>query len=104
MQRFPFDLWRLIVSDLFYFTPLLKGKQLVQYPELIRKMSKRAREESRTKICHRGKSCPVGRPETSFSKGGGVSLSTAWQHQGQPNLRVRRFGETLMVCTVRAVL
>lgn len=69
MQRLPFDLWRLIASDLLYFTPLLKGKQLVQYPELIRKMSKRAREESKTKICHRGKACPVGRLETYFPKG-----------------------------------
>lgn len=50
MRRHLLDPWRLIISDLLYFALLLKDKQSVSYPELARKMSTKAREESKINL------------------------------------------------------
>lgn len=76
---------------------------MVQYPELIRKMPKRAREGSKIKICHRGKACPVARLETPFPEGPGMSPSMCLAAPGPAKPQGARFGETLRVCTVRAM-
>lgn len=50
MTRHLLDPRRLIISDLLYFASLLKDERLVSYSELIRKMSKKAREETKTNV------------------------------------------------------